>query len=146
MAKFDFEIPPEFIRTLGRLSDVDRYAPLMIDAATPTIEDAVKRELAKHRRTGTMLKSIKRTRAKKTKNGGYLATVRPTGESTKYLSKKGELKERKTAVRNMEIIAHMEYGTSKQPPTPVLSKALDDAKDEALKIMQETFNKEVSGS
>ena len=90
-----------------------------------------------------MMRSVKRTRAKKTKNGGYIAVVRPTGQETKYLTAKGETKERKWPVRRMEIIAHMEYGTSKQAPTPILTTALNEVKDEALAIMQETFNKEV---
>jgi hypothetical protein len=31
MGKFDFEISPEFIKALGRLADVERVAPKMID-------------------------------------------------------------------------------------------------------------------
>lgn len=37
MGKFDFEIDPAFLRSLGKLSDVDKYAPQMIDAATPIL-------------------------------------------------------------------------------------------------------------
>ena len=106
MGKFDFEIDPAFLRSLGKLAEVEKYAPQMIDAATPILEKNIKSALAGHRRTGTMVNSVKRTRAKKAKNGTYLATVRPTGMSRKYIDKHGKVKKRKTPVRNMEILAH----------------------------------------
>ena len=34
MGKFDFEIDPAFLRSLGKLAEVEKYAPQMIDAAT----------------------------------------------------------------------------------------------------------------
>ena len=71
MGKFDFEISPEFIKQLGRLADVDRLAPKMIDEAIPILLDNVKRETAPHKQTGDMYKSIKPTKAKATKKGGY---------------------------------------------------------------------------
>ena len=142
MGKFDFEIDPAFLRSLGKLSDVDKYAPQMVNAAVPILEKRVKAELAKHRRTGTMIDSVKKTRAKRTKDGAYIATVRPTGIATQYINSKGELKERKTTVRNMEILAHREYGTKKQAPTPILTKALNDSKSECERAMAEAFKKE----
>ena len=42
----------------------------------------------------------------------------------------------------MEILAHMEYGTKKQAPTPILTKALNDSKSECERAMAETFKKE----
>ena len=42
MGKFDFNIPDDFIRQLGRLADVDKYAPKMIDEAIPILEGRVK--------------------------------------------------------------------------------------------------------
>lgn len=90
MGKFDFEIDPAFLRSLGKLAEVEKYAPQMIDAATPILEKNIKSALAGHRRTGTMVNSVKRTRAKKAKNGTYLATVRPTGMSRKYIDKHGK--------------------------------------------------------
>lgn len=92
MGKFDFEIDPAFLRSLGKLSDVDKYAPQMIDAATPILEKNIKSALAGHRRTGTMVNSVKRTRAKKAKNGTYLATVRPTGMSKNTSTSTARLK------------------------------------------------------
>ena len=143
MGKFDFEIDPAFLRSLGKLADVDKCAPKMVNAAIPILERQVKSELAKHRRTGTMIDSVKKTRAKKAKTGAYIATVRPTCMATQYISEKGELKDRKEPVRNMEILAHMEYGTKKQPATPILTKALNDCKGECERAMAEVFKQEM---
>ena len=142
MGKFDFEIDPAFLRSLGKLSEVERYALQMLDAATPILEKSIKAELAVHRRTGTLVKSVKRTRATKAKNGAYLATVRPTGKSKKYIDKHGKLRERGSPVRNMEILAHIEYGTKNQPATPLLTKAVNDCRAECESAMTEAFRHE----
>lgn len=131
MGKFDFEIPQGFLDTLGRMQDVDRIAPKMIDGAIPILEERVKREVGKHRRTGDMVNSIKRTKAGKTRGGGYFATVRPTGKDRK-------------GVRNMEKLAYAEYGTSKQDSTPMLTKATKDSEEEVLNRMQEIFEEEMA--
>jgi len=131
MAKFDFEIDPEFIKHLGRLADVDRIAPQMIDEAIPILLTNVKRESAKHKLSGNLYQSIKPTKAKKTKGGGYYACVRPTGKD-----KKG--------VRNMEKMVYLEYGTVKQSAKPVLTKAIKDSESAVKKKMQEVFEREVN--
>ena len=142
MGKFDFEIPTDFIKQLGKLADVDRIAPQMIDEAMPILEKNLKKELVKHRRTSTMLDSVKKTKAWKNKYG-YYATVRPTGMSKIYKDNKGVIRQRKEPVRNMEILAHLEYGTSNQPATPVLTKAIKDSEKAVLDKMQEVFSREV---
>lgn len=142
MAKFDFQISPEFIKQLGKLADVDRIAPTMIDEAMPILEKNVKAELAKHKRTGDMIESVKKTKAGKNKYG-YFATVRPTGTTTRVMGDDGVIRDRKEPVRNMEILAHLEYGTSQQPATPILTKAIKDSESDVLDKMQEVFNREV---
>lgn len=131
MAKFDFEIPADFIKQLGRLADVDRIAPQMIDEAIPILESNVKSEVSKHKRTGALANSVKKTKANKNKYG-YYASVRPTGKDSK-------------GVRNMEKLAYLEYGTSKQSPTPTLTKAINDSESAVLDKMQEVFSREVGG-
>ena len=136
MGRFDFKIPPDFIKQLGRLADVERVAPMMIDEAMPILENNVKGEIAskvagsKYSK-GDMLRSVKKTKAGKAKGGGYFATVRPTGKDRK-------------GVRNMEKMAYAEFGTSKQASTPMLTKAIKDSEDEVLKKMQEVFEREVA--
>ena len=130
MGKFDFEISPEFLKALGRLADVDRIAPKMIDEAIPILLENVKSETSQHKRTGDMYKSIKKTKAGKSSKGGYYAMVRPTGKDSK-------------GIRNMEKMAYLEYGTSKQLATPVLTKALNDSEPAVLNKMREVFEREV---
>ena len=129
MGKFDFQIDPAFLRQLGRLADVEKVAPMMIDESMPILERNLRNELSGHTRTGDMLASIKKTKAGKNKYG-YFATVRPTGKDRK-------------GVRNMEKLAHAEYGTSKQAPTPILTKAIKDSETEVLNKMQEVFEREM---
>jgi len=131
MGKFDFQIPDSFLKQLGKLSDVERIAPKMIDEAMPILERNLKAELAKHKRTGDMVNSVRKTKAGRNKYG-YYAVVRPTGKDRK-------------GVRNMEKLAHAEYGTSKQPPTPILTKAIKDSENAVLDKMQEVFEREVNG-
>jgi HK97 gp10 family phage protein len=129
MGKFDFEIPTDFIKQLGKLADVDRIAPQMIDEAMPILEGNLKKEMAKHRRTGDMINSVRKTKAGKNKYG-YYAVVRPTGKDSK-------------GVRNMEKMVYLEYGTSDQPATPILTKAIKDSEKAVLDKMQEVFSREV---
>ena len=143
MAKFDFNISDDFLKTLGRMQDVERIAPKMIDNAMPILLGNVKNEVAKHKRTGDMFKSIKKTKAKAIKKGGFFAVVRPTGVSTHYMSSDGTVKERKKPVRNMEILAHLEYGTSKIKPKAILSKSVKDSESAIEKSMQRTFEEEM---
>lgn len=131
MGKFSFTIPDDFVKQLGNLADVDRIAPTMIDEAMPILERKLKQELSKHKRTGDMIDSVKKTKAGKTRTDAYFAIVRPTGTDRK-------------GVRNMEKLAHAEYGTSKQPPTPILTKALKDSEPAVLEKMQEVFSREVN--
>jgi HK97 gp10 family phage protein len=129
MGKFDFEIPTDFIKQLGKLADVDRIAPKMLNEALPILERNVKAEVSKHVVSGDLLKSIKMSKAKKNKYG-YYASVTPTGTD-----KKG--------VRNMEKMVYLEYGTKNQPPRPTLTKAIKDSEKAVMEKMQEVFNREV---
>lgn len=129
MGKFDFQIDPAFLKQLGRLADVDRVAPQMIDEAMPILEKNLKGELVKHKRTSDMLDSVKKTKAGKSRKGGYYAVVRPTGKDSK-------------GVRNMEKLAWLEYGAKKQPPTPILTKAIKDSKSAVESKMSEVFKRE----
>ena len=129
MGKFDFNIPDDFIKQLGKLADVDRIAPQMIDEAIPILERNVKQESVKHKVSGDMYKSIKATKTGKNKYG-YYAAVRPTGSDSK-------------GVRNMEKMVYLEYGTSAQPATPVLTKAIKDSENAVMEKMQEVFDREV---
>ena len=143
MGKFDFEIDQDFVKKLLELSDPDEYVPQILDSAIPILEESVKSELSKHKRTSQLINSVKKTKASKSPDGGYFVCVRPTGKSDSYLDGKGVLRKYKVPVRNMEILAHLEYGTSKQKPTPVLTKAYKDSYNSVMAKMQEEFEKVV---
>ena len=143
MGKFDFEVDQDFVKKLLELSDPDEYVPQILDSAIPILEESVKSELSKHKRTSQLINSVKKTKASKSPNGGYFVCVMPTGKSDSYIDGKGVLRKYKVPVRNMEILAHLEYGTSKQKPTPILTKAYKDSYNEVMAKMQEEFGKVV---
>ena len=117
--------------------------PQILDSAIPILEESVKSELSKHKRTSQLINSVKKTKASKSPNGGYFVCVMPTGKSESYIDGKGVLRKYKVPVRNMEILAHLEYGTSKQKPTPILTKAYKDSYNSVMAKMQEEFGKVV---
>ena len=127
MAKFDIYGIDDLMKDLSQI-DVDRIAPQMLEESVPILEKAVKAEAAKHKDTGAMEESIKATGADINAKGYYIC-VRPTGRDEK-------------GVRNMEKMIYMEYGTSKQKETPVLSPAVRNAEGPVLEKMQEVFNRD----
>ena len=129
MAKFSFEIPDSLTRQLDRLGMIDDVAPKMINAATPIVKDEIVRRSGSHKRTGAMSGSIKPTEPKR-KGSGHSAVVRPTGRDGK-------------GVRNMEKMAYLEYGTSHQPSTPVITPAIEATEDQVIDTMTEVFEEEL---
>lgn len=130
MGKFDFNFDADLTRQLERLSNFDEIAPNIINEAIPILQNHVQSEASKHKLTGDMYDSIKPTKATKNEYG-WFATVRPTGKD-------------RNGVRNMEKMAHAEFGTSKQPATPILTKAINDAEAEVTEKMQQIFDEAVS--
>ena len=128
MAKFDIYGIDDFMKEISQI-DLDRIAPKMLEESVPILEKSVREESAKHRDTGAMQESIQATGASVNARGHYI-WVRPTGRDEK-------------GVRNMEKMVYMEYGTSKQGATPVLSPAVRKAEDKVTDKMQEVFNREV---
>ena len=135
MAKFDFYVDPEFLRKLGRMSDIDKIAPKMLEEAAPILERHYRAELSAamtgRYSKGEMLKSIKIRRPKQN-DFGWFTAVFPTGVDSK-------------GVRNAFKAAVLEYGSSRQnqPPRPWVTKAKKDAESEVYAKMQEVFEREV---
>lgn len=128
MAQFQFDFD-ELEKQILSLDNFDEVAPKIIEASIPTLKKNVIAECQRHKDTGSMVGSIKETKSKKGKNG-WFSVVRPTGTDAK-------------GVRNMEKLAHAEYGTSKQAPTPILSVAVSKSEKPIAEIMQEVYNKEI---
>ena len=128
MASFESEGLDELIRSLDSIK-VEEIAPKMLKEAAPILEQNIKSRSDLHRRSGDMADSIKTTNPKKTKDG-HSISVRPTGKDRK-------------GVRNMEKMVYLEYGTSKQNATPVLTPAIRESEDGVIEKMQEVFSREV---
>ena len=124
----------EFAKELEELGNVDAYAPALLNAAAPILEEGlrgqVKREANRGYATGDLASSIK---AKKPGKNAYGHYVMVTAEG----------KDRK-GVRNNEKLAYLNYGTTKQQARPVIAKAIQESEDDCLEVMQEKFD-EVTG-
>lgn len=138
MGKFDFNFDTELTRQLERLENYDEIAEKILTEAIPILERKVVSETDKYHEYSKdyeLVNSIKATKPKKNKNGWYIRVI-PTGND-------------KNGVRNMEKMAHLEYGyTTKKgkdiTPKPIITKALNDAREEVNAKMQEVFNEAVN--
>ena len=130
MAKLDLEGFDDLINALNML-EIDKLAPQMIKAATPILERNIRSRALAHHRTGSMAGSIKPTGIRATADG-YRLSIRPTGTDSK-------------GVRNMEKMVYLEYGTYKQPATPVLSPAVAESENACLEAMQKVFDDYTKG-
>lgn len=130
MANLNFDFDESFEKQMAMLDNFDEIAEKMIEESLPILEQNVKSECNNHSQTHEMVDSIKPTKVKKCKDGWY-SIVKPTGKD-----KKG--------VRNMEKLAYLEYGTSKQIATPTLSVAVKKSTPIIAEKMQEIYNREVS--
>ena len=130
MAKFSFQISDDLTRQLNALGNVDEIAPKMIKAGLPIVENELTKRSAAHKETGEMIASIKAIKPKKT-NSGHIGIVRPTGTDSK-------------GVRNMEKMAYLEYGTSRQKSTPVIAPTIAATENQVHEAMQQKFNEEIN--
>lgn len=115
MGRFHVDIPNDLIKLLNTMeAQIDEISVDAVKEAEPIVVNALKEECSKHnisetdKTRGQMTASIKATGPKKNALGVY-DFVRPTGKDSK-------------GVRNMEKLAYLEYGTSKQKATPVCQK------------------------
>lgn len=90
-----------------------------------------------------MINSIKPSKVKKAKGGGNYIVISPTGLSKKQLDKKGREHSRNKAERNMEKLAILEFGSSKQRATPIIGNVVAAVQKEVEQKMEEIYNREV---
>lgn len=128
MADFDVNGLDELMKDLTSL-EIDRIAPKMLEESAPILKKNVKRNAQRHIKTGEMQQSIKTSKANRT-GTGYSITVRPTGKD-----KKG--------VRNMDKMADLEFGTTKQAASPVIAPSVRECELSVAEKMQEVFDREV---
>ena len=151
MARCEVIFPTELIEKLDSLQQRGEDIALKaLDEAAPIYEDALKRELQKHDKTGQLSKSIKRTKPKKFKGsiGAYYTVIRPTGKSnsTKPYSHIGAY-ERKEPYRNMEKLADLELGVrGRQPATPIMTRVTNSCQSQVFEKMDEVITKEIEAT
>ena len=134
MAHFKFDIPPDLVRELEKLSraDFDEVAREMIKGAAPIPAAEMKKQSKKHHRTGGMEGSVEIDKPEKEK-GVWKIKI----SFNKYEHRKSQ-----TVAHALKAMA-IEYGTSKQAPRPFLVKAKNDAEKPTVEKMQEIYNEEV---
>ena len=146
MANLNFVIDNDFTRMIERLENVEEIAPKILHAGGSVLLTYVKRGIiANGSDKSHQLYRSMNMKVFKGKHGGFYATVNPLGYSQKYMDKDGNIKTRSEAVANARKLIAIEYGTRKQYPKPFMQKAINDAKSEIEKVMQQVFEEEVNG-
>jgi len=138
MAKFTFNFDTELTKQLERMADYENIAPKLLKGAVPILKKRVIEETDKYHEYSQdkeLVSSIKETAPKENKNGWFIS-VRPVGTDS-------------DGVRNMEKMAHLEFGYNSKlgkhiSAKPILTKALNEARDEVTEKMQELFNEVVN--
>ena len=121
-------------------SDINEVAKDCINAAAPTLENALKKNIrsvtnrkdkrtGKPYSTGELERSIAATEAKTNAYGNF-AAIRPVGTDA-------------NGVRNGEKLAYLEYGTSEQEARPVMQKSINEAEPQTKEIIQKHFEEHV---
>ena len=119
MANVDVNGLDDFIDKLDAI-DLMSAVTKGLEKAADVVANNMKSELAAHHDTGDLERSVKKRKVKR-KEDGSSVFVGPSGTG-------------KNGTRNMEKLAYLEYGTSKQSATPVIGKVV--RKSETA-IMQE---------
>jgi len=135
---------------LDDLFDMDfgEMAMKALQEAAPILENSVKNAVGasiQHEGDSELVKSMKANRPKRAKNGAYIVNVTPKGYSKikSYKAKKGK---RKYPVSNALKAIWKEYGIAgRQPPSPFLAKATNDAKNDVLNAIQRKFDEKAGG-
>lgn len=114
---------------LAALGKVDEYAPLILNEASPILEnvlkDSVEKAVGKYSK-GALKASIRANRPAKNKYGHYVA-VTARGKDSR-------------GVRNNEKLAYLNYGTSRQQPRLVIPIAIKRSEKQCLEVMQKKFD------
>lgn len=126
MSRFEVSGFDDLMSDLESISRAE-IAEAMLKSGEKVLKPRVENAAAAYKESGDMAGSIKSTGVKKNESGHYLV-VRPTGKDHK-------------GVRNMDKMAYLEFGTSKQSPKFVLSRAVKSSEAEVLKAMEQAFEK-----
>jgi len=140
MARLEVSFDDGFMTELGKLADVERLAPKLIDAALPIILEKLRQQYGRFR----LAEKLKLIKAKGARNGGYIGTVTLKGNTGHYYKKgKGRYQ-----LSNAGLAVFLEFGTDAhgnfpaRQPGGYVARAVAAAEDEVKAKMQETFEAE----
>ena len=140
MAQLQVEFPDDLFKQLGKMEDIEKHAPKMIDEALPILEDALRSSYSGY----GIAKKLKIVRAKKGKNGGYIGIITMAGKTNTYYVK-GKTR---YPLSNAGLAVFLEYGTRAhgkfpaRPPGGYIAKAVAASHDQVAAKMQEVFERE----
>lgn len=161
MVNFKFDGIDEFIKDLERLGmDADNIAMKAVNEAANIMDKELKATIRKSTKkygTGILANSIHHNKPRKNALGVFtVSTARGKDDKKGRYAKKSHAAYSKNgkyvghrkrygsgAVRNQDKLFYLEYGNSRQSPKPIVQKSINNAEPEALKKMQEVFDKEV---
>lgn len=128
--RMEVQFPSEAIAQMEKMGELDRVAPIMLKKASQPVKNSLQRFAETHTRTGEMARSVRAQAPKKNKYGGWGSRVNFSGY------------DRNTGAPNAVKAAAIEYGNRNQQASPFVQAAADAAQDEAVSIMQKTYEEE----
>lgn len=140
MAKMTANLPDDLIKQIRKLGDrLDSVAPDMVKGGAEVLAEEVRRNVAKHSRTGGLEKSVTVGKPKKDKNQVWRCQVYFKGKSKMQQDDDGVIRPRKKPVSYSQIALHEEYGTSKEAASPSIRPALEASKEKIEGRMRYEF-------
>lgn len=133
MASCKSQLPDDLIRQLRSMENIEKVAPKMLNAAKKVVRPVLKKNIARHHRTGDLERSIKGDKNRKNQYGWYTKVV------FDGYDRKGVANDIKANV--------IEYGRSNGnhgniPAQPFLQKTVNESNDDVVDAMQEVYNEE----
>ena len=115
-------------------------ADKVLQSCAVPVKNELLRLIRRHESTGEMARSVAIYKTKQFSNGGYYTVVAPTGKSWEYKSYRGKKYDRSFALRNVEKLAYIEYGTIKQRGEKIFEDAIYFSQEKVYDTMQQIFN------
>ena len=151
MAYLRVDFPDDVLKQIAKTAD-DETSRRMLKESIPILQKSIQDTIkAEHNDSGDLWKSIEAFEPYKNKDENWTVSTAPTGKA------KGQMKKGKVFARsksgtvssgqslyNSDKLFFLEYGTEKQDPKPVLTRATNNAYQSVVDRMQEIFNEEMN--
>ena len=136
MSSFESDGINQMIAQIEKLSNRDETYYSMISAGQDILKNAIINGASKHIQTGRMVNGVYSTTPVKNSQNDWIGRVKFQGSSGTYKTKTGK----KYDITNWLKAYRIEYGTSKQAPSPFLRPAIISSESIINKKMEEIFN------